>query len=365
MPPPLSVNQFTLEDKFIKTFSSATEAALELGIHQQHISKTCNNKRSKAGGFIWKFADDPDLPNEDWKTEVIDGIDVSTSSLGRVKVGGQMKTFGTTWGETEGQHQRKMITIGGVTKNVGEVILTMWSESRPLGMYLIHKNRDSIDNRPETLFWDKNNNVNRMNNNKQTGEAKSMPVQIIKSDKDENVIIEYEYSSLKEASLKSLNDVGKHIFESSISKVCNGIQQTTGGQKKIKYRFKPDKNKWILGEKTRLKMDFINSLDNTHDNLFGDKSLVSNYGNIQDEFGRILTKTDFGKDCNGYLKFHGMKIHKLVGFAFVHNPNPKIYKTIDHIDGDKTNNHESNLRWADTKMQANNRSNNIIQKKSD
>ena len=48
------------------------------------------------------------------------------------------------------------------------------------------------------------------------------------------------------------------------------------------------------------------------------------YGNIQDEFGRILTKTDFGKDCNGYLKFHGMKIHKLVGFAFVHNPKSKM-----------------------------------------
>ena len=362
MPPPLSVNQFTLEDKFIKTFSSATSAANELGIHQQHISKTCNNKRSKAGGFIWKFADDPDLPNEDWKTEVIDGIDVGTSSLGRVKVSGQMKTFGTTWGEKAGPHQRKMITIGGITKNVGEVILTMWSESRPLGMYLIHKNRDSIDNRPDNLFWDANNNVNRINNNKQTGEAKSMPVQIIKSDKDGNVIIEYEYSSLKEASLLSLNDIGKHIFESSISKVCNGIQQTTGGQKKIKYRFKPDKNKWILGEKTRLKIDFINSLDN-YDKSFGNKSLISNYGNIQDEFGRILTKTDFQKDSDGYLKFRGMKVHKLVALAFI--PNPEGKPTVDHIDGNRSNNHVSNLRWATLVEQANNRSNNIIKKKSD
>jgi len=39
-----------------------------------------------------------------------------------------------------------------------------------------------------------------------------------------------------------------------------------------------------------------------------------------------------------------MKIHRLVAFAFI--PNPEMKPTVDHIDECKTNNCLSNLRWA-------------------
>jgi hypothetical protein len=46
-------------------------------------------------------------------------------------------------------------------------------------------------------------------------------------------------------------------------------------------------------------------------------------------------------------------VHRLIGMAFI--PNPDNLPEIDHIDGNPTNNHVSNLRWADKKDQAANR----------
>ena len=56
-----------------------------------------------------------------------------------------------------------------------------------------------------------------------------------------------------------------------------------------------------------------------------------------------------------------MKNHKLVANAFLENPEKKL--CVDHINGDKTNNHVTNLRWAtvsensqNKKIQSNNTS---------
>lgn len=41
-----------------------------------------------------------------------------------------------------------------------------------------------------------------------------------------------------------------------------------------------------------------------------------------------------------------VRVHRIVGFLFVHNPNPLEYDVINHIDGNKTNNHYTNLEWT-------------------
>lgn len=44
----------------------------------------------------------------------------------------------------------------------------------------------------------------------------------------------------------------------------------------------------------------------------------------------------------GYRKF--IRVHRLVALAFIQNPEHK--RTVNHIDGDKSNNNLNNLEWA-------------------
>ena len=77
---------------------------------------------------------------------------------------------------------------------------------------------------------------------------------------------------------------------------------------------------------------------------------ISNYGNV-----RSLKKDAFlmkGAYLKGYkiisLWKNGIgkmfRVHRLVAAAFI--PNPENKPCIDHIDGDKSNNHADNLRWV-------------------
>lgn len=56
--------------------------------------------------------------------------------------------------------------------------------------------------------------------------------------------------------------------------------------------------------------------------------------------GRGYQQVDLRVDCK--RKQH--KVHRLVATAFC--PNPEGYEEVNHIDGDKYNNHFTNLEWC-------------------
>jgi hypothetical protein len=91
------------------------------------------------------------------------------------------------------------------------------------------------------------------------------------------------------------------------------------------------------------------------------KYAISNFGNVRGKDGRRLLKGCFvGSGHMTVNIYDGTKskstyIHHMVAKHFITRPEDPDKKIIDHINGDKTNNHHTNLRWVTQMENANNR----------
>jgi len=52
----------------------------------------------------------------------------------------------------------------------------------------------------------------------------------------------------------------------------------------------------------------------------------------------------------GSKRYISRRVSRLVATAFVINPRPDIFDMVDHIDGNTTNNHWTNLRWVNHQL---------------
>lgn len=95
---------------------------------------------------------------------------------------------------------------------------------------------------------------------------------------------------------------------------------------------------------------------------YEDLYMISNYGTIKSLDKKIKNKNGYRKmngkimkakvDKYGYFRIGLTKdkkqkfyqVHRLVAQTFI--PNPNDFPVINHIDGDKQNNHISNLEWC-------------------
>jgi hypothetical protein len=153
-----AVDQYTLDDKFIKHFESLDDAADEVGCSHGNISRVCSGHQKSAKGYIWKYA-----PKEE-KAEALDETRdwIVLDEYPRYKISKDGKVYSMLYkrvmkGSTT-EEGRKYVTVtnkDGVLKTIAvHRLVAMAYIPNPNNYPVVnHLDGDPSNNNIENLEW--------------------------------------------------------------------------------------------------------------------------------------------------------------------------------------------------------------------
>jgi hypothetical protein len=151
-----AVNQYDMDNNFIKTWKSANEAAKALNIFATTISRACLDKQPSSGGFKWKYVDQlENISGEIWKKITYENCGpITVSNKGRLLLRGGKRTVGVP---SPCEHYLdvdvKSIETGLYRSfRVHRLVMAAFHGENP-DMIVNHKNGNGKDNRLENLEY--------------------------------------------------------------------------------------------------------------------------------------------------------------------------------------------------------------------
>ena len=275
---------------------------------------------------------------EEWK-QLVDYKNYEVSSFGQVR---NKKTGRILKPCNNGGYLYVGLSLNGQTKSfsVHRLVASIYLDNLDNKPHVNHKDKNKCNNVLDNLEW--------MTTEEQM-QHKSIGL-VYKSNKNRQI---YRLSKDDEILnfFNSIEDAGKWTFDNklttSIHNGRNAISNCVNGLSKTAYNFK-----WKFVD---------NSLENEEwreinlKNIF-DKEIVSekkyyvsNLGRFKNSYGTIMD--NYKPNENGYVRVYVHQktfgIHILVANTFLENPENK--KTVNHIDGNKSNNKVENLEFATNK----------------
>jgi hypothetical protein len=262
---------------------------------------------------------------ETWKTIIIqrDGKPVEFNY--------EISTFGNVRSKTtnnilkpNAKNNIPMISLRvngkGYNCTIHQLVAQMFLENPNNYTRVNHINHDKLDNRVENLRWvSATENANHAHAKK---ERKTNAKAILQYDENGNFIKRFD--SIRQASTEL--DIPEKQFNSNLT-----------GQRKLLngFNFEYETPKVVLTEKDLLQFDPIKE----HPDY-----LISRDGRIYSKKTKRIMKPLSTGNYN-YLQIDdkNVSVHSLVAKQFI--PNKNNYLTVNHKDGNKSNNHVDNLEW--------------------
>jgi hypothetical protein len=228
-----------------------------------------------------------------------------------------------------------------ITKQAHIFIYECFNEIIEKGYEIDHIDTNKLNNNLENLQLlsisdhHKKTALDNPNTGKKAGLALSKAIIAINLITNE----ETSYNSLSEASLS--------IPSSTVTKICMVLK----GKRKIHqgFTFKYIDTNDIIDNEIWVSLlnPLFKGIEISNFGRIKSKKGIITYGKIHSQYRRVSISQN--------AKAKNVFVHRLVCLAF-HGSQPDLTYTVDHIDRNKINNNESNLRWASKKEQRRNAS---------